>query len=214
MNRRTFLAGMAATTVGGLLALPKPAAALWECGPTQTPGVQVCQVGLYSPLANVTIDAVGGQRRLNCCWAACIEMVFRYYGYVVTQEDIVYQTWGRIEDMPADATTILRHLNGQWVDAHGQTFAVEGAASSATGDLTFAVKDLADDYPLIITTSGAQVGHAMVLSKLAYWIDSYNRWNVTEAVVRDPAPGVGRRALSAAEWNRRSMLARIRVYAL
>ena len=140
------------------------------------------------------------------CWAACIEMVFRYYGLYIPQAVIVQQTWGNIINLPGSPRQILANLNRPWRDAYGRTFSVLGDSFSAN-PMT-ASRDLAQNMPLIIGT----MGHAMVLTALYYTRDQFGNGNVTSAIVRDPWPRRDKRRLSAQEWYRASVLARIRVF--
>ncbi len=202
MKRRTVLAAS-----GGLIACFSSGRARAElrCGPFVPPGVQQCESGIDSSLAHVAAAAVGGQHLNQWCWAACLEMVFAYYGHEVPQERIVEETWGRIVNLPGQPAQILRNLNRDWTDESGDSFRVSGDVYSAN-PIT-ASQDLAEDKPLIIGT----MGHAMVLTSLVYVRDAYGRGNVNAAIVRDPWPGRGRRTLSAQEWFNTNFLARIRV---
>jgi len=164
-----------------------------------------CEVGIDPLIASLTASAVGGQHLNQWCWAACIETVFRYYGYIVPQAFIVKQTWGAIVDSPADLSEILSNLNRLWVDANGRRFFVSGDVLSANP--VTAAQDLSQDMPLIIGT----MGHAMVLTSLRWLTNVYGESIVTDAVVRDPSPNAGRRILSIEEWYSTSFLARIRV---
>ncbi len=202
MNRRKFL-----TLLGvGAYTAPSVALARLACGPFVPPGVQQCEAGIDSSIADVTAGAVGGQHLSQWCWAACIEMVFRYYGLRVHQADIVHQTWGQIVNLPGQPGQILANLNRTWIDANGHRFDVSG--DTYTANQMTAAQDLAEDMPLIIGT----MGHAMVLTSLTYMRDQFGNGDVTAAVVRDPWPGRGRRVLTAQEWYGTSFLARIRVF--
>lgn len=132
-------------------------------------------------------------------------MVFTYYGFQISQEQIVQETWGDIVNLPGQPGDILRDLNRSWTDRNGQDFAVEGDAYSANA--MTAAQDLASDMPLIVGT----MGHAMVLTKLDYIVDQYGNGDVKLATVRDPWPGNGMRALSPTEWYNIKFAARIRV---
>jgi hypothetical protein len=202
MNRREALTILAA----GGLAASSPALARLSCGPFVPQGLRLCYVGIDSSLAHVAAAAGGGQHLSQWCWAACIEMVFRYYGLDVPQARIVRETWGGIVNLPAYPAHILANLNRPWIDASGRRFRVSGDAYSAN-PIT-AAQDLAQDMPLIIGTTG----HAMVLTALSYTVDRSGNGSVTEAIVRDPWPGQGRRILSAREWYGTNFLARIRVF--
>jgi hypothetical protein len=178
------------------------------CGQFTPFGLQAREAGIESDL--FTVKARDAQHASEWCWAASIEMVFRYYGHNVPQERIVQETWGSIVNLPATSPlVILRDLNRPWVDDDGDPFRV--SASSYGANPITAAQDLAADMPLIIGT----MGHAMVLTGLAYNRDLYGRGAVTSAIVRDPRPypGLrdGRRVLSTQEWFGTSFLARIRV---
>jgi len=203
MNRRAFLRGSAAT---GLLCLSSRwAFARLACGPFVWPGVQGCSAGIDSSIIGVTAAMVGGQHRSEWCWAACIEMVFSYYGFRVPQEQIVQETWGEIVDLPGQPDQIIQQLNRPWTDTHGRAFSVDG--NVYTANAISAAQDLARDMPLIIGT----MGHAMVLTRLDYIRDQFGRGEVKLATVRDPWPGRGMRSLSPQEWYGINFAARIRV---
>lgn len=203
MKRRDLLTTFAPAL---LLAVPRSAHARLRCTPFDLRGLQQCEAGIDSRIAGVTAASVGGQYLSQWCWAACIEMVFRYYGYRVSQVRIVRDTWGGIVNLPGYPGQILANLNRTWIDDRGRRFGVSGDVYSAN-PIT-AAGDLADDMPLIIGTTG----HAMVLTSLTYVRDQLGNGEVTAAVVRDPWPGRGRRILSPQEWYGTNFLARIRVF--
>lgn len=203
MNRRQFLR-MTALAAGAAV-VPSVSDARLACGPFLPPGVQQCEAGISSTIASITAASVGGQHASQWCWAACIEIIFRYYGYRVPQEQIVAQTWGAIVDLPGQPGQILADLNRPWRDRGGRSFAVAGDVYSANP--VTAAQDLAQNMPLIIGT----MGHAMVLTSLVYIRDQFSYGDVKAAIVRDPWPGRGRRILSPQEWYAANFLVRIRV---
>ena len=83
-----------------------------------------CEVGIDPLIASNAALAVGGQHLNQWCWGACIETVFRCYGYIVPQAHIVKQTWGAIVNLPAYPSQIISNLNGLWLDANGRRFLV------------------------------------------------------------------------------------------
>jgi len=176
----------------------------YTCQP-QADGTQRCAVGLRSEVIGATTAAVGGQRQSQWCWAASISTVLRYHGFEVSQRRIVAETFGQVVNMPGSAQHIVGALNRVWTDDHGRRFMVQADASSAS-PLT-AAQDLAANEPLIIGT----LGHAMVLTALDYTADGWGNFYVTDAVVRDPWPGRGRRSLAPQEWYGTQLLVRIRV---
>ncbi|MDH5824964.1 papain-like cysteine protease family protein [Luteimonas sp. RD2P54] len=186
----------------GAVSTMSPAYAELQCGPWVHPGVQRCHAGLNSQLAFISAKQ---QRNSQWCWAACIEMVFRYYGYVVPQERIVSETWGSLVNMPGYPGQILANLNRPWQDDFGRRFGVSG--DSFTANPITASQDLAGGRPLII----GSMGHAMVLTAVTFDRDSHGNGQVVSAIVRDPWEDRGRRILTAQEWFATTFLARISV---
>lgn len=204
MKRRNFL--KFGCVFGTGIGLTNTASALLSCSKFNNQGIQQCEAGINSSVADITTAAVGGQYLSQWCWAACIEMVFKYYGLRVPQAEIVRQAWGRIVNLPGQPQQILNSLNRDWIDARGRRFRVYGDIYTARPDT--AAQDLSDDKPLIIGT----MGHAMVLTSLTYVRDVYGKGQVNSAVVRDPWPNRGRRVLTEQEWFNTSLLVRIRVH--
>nr|WP_314528323.1 papain-like cysteine protease family protein [uncultured Pseudomonas sp.] len=202
MRRRTFLLS---SCWAALTTLPVISDAKLACGPYVPPGIQKCNAGIDSSLADIAAAAVGGQHLSQWCWAACIEMVFTYYGHPVPQERIVYETWGSIVNLPGQPPQIVKSLNRYWTDNDGASF-LAIADTTSVNEIT-AAHDLASDMPLIIGT----MGHAVVLTALTYVHDTFGGGQVQIATVRDPWPGRGRRTLTNQEWNNISFAARIRV---
>lgn len=186
--------------------LPSPAFSRISCGVFVPPGVQQCEVGIDGNIASIAAASVGGQHLSQWCWAACIEMIFNYYGFDVPQERVVQDAWGAVVNLPGQPQQILASLNRTWTDENGRNFAVAGDVLSAN-PIT-AAQDLSQDMPLIIGT----MGHAMVLSSLVYVRDQFGNGEVLNAIVRDPWPNRGRRSMSQQEWFSTNFLARIRVW--
>lgn len=205
MDRRTFLqlAGAGAAA----LALPVTAAAEGQCGEPQCNPMngycqRVCTVGLPSGFVS---RVAARQQSSQWCWAACIEMVFAAHGFKVSQKQFVLQTFGSMVDMPGNAPQILAALNRVYVDANGKPFRAHGDALSV--NIQSMSHDLFQRQPLIIGT----MGHATVLTAMSWVEDNVGRWQITEAVVRDPWPtSPSRRVLSPQEWFNIQFAARVR----
>ena len=199
MQRRAFLNSILATAGVGLL--PGVARAAGECMRPDHLGVQRCSVGIHSNIANVFARS---QENTQWCWAACIEMLFRYYNHPVSQARIVNETFGNIVNMPAGPWNILRALNRQWTDDNGRVFFVQ--ADTMTANLITAHDDLFANNPLIVGT----LGHAMVLTGISYDRTRFGS-QITEMVVRDPWQRRGRRVLNLQEAFNISFLVRVRI---
>jgi len=202
LNRRTWIKSLSAAVAGGA-AVAQMKAALSCREPMAPYGVQACVAGIPQQEMD-TVYAT--QQQTEWCWAACIEMVFTYWGHPVDQVEIVRQTWGQIVNMPAQPGQIIADLNRAWRDRNGNPFRSQGDVFSANG--ATAAQDLAVGMPLII----GSMGHAMVLTAVSYNRAPNSQGQVTGAVVRDPWPGRGRRMLSGQEAAAAMLLARIRVF--
>ncbi len=188
-----------ASALGGLAGAARAGA---TCSPLGD-GREQCMAGIRSDTVEATVATAGGQRMSQWCWAASIAMVFRYYGYEVAQERIVAETFGQVVNMPGTTQQILTTLSREWQDDRGRRFQVTAGLVSRED----AARELAADRPLMVGT----LGHAMVLTALGYVKDPWNGDSVTQAIVRDPWPGRGRRELMPEEWNGADMLLGIRV---
>lgn len=196
MQRRHFV-NLGVFAAAGL-ALGKILNAEETCTPI-SPYISRCTAGIPSDRLPIPV-----QRASEWCWAACIEMVFGYYGHVVRQERIVKETWGSIVNMPGQPGQILADLNRNWRDDENNGFNVEGDAFTANAST--AVIDLRADRPLIIGT----LGHAMVLTALTSDVNrATGAGQVIAATVRDPWPGRGKRILTPQEWYNINFAARI-----
>jgi len=202
LNRRNYIKSLGGVVVAGIM--PPVLKGALQCGQPLPPwGVQQCVAGIPQERLNMVFAY---QQATEWCWAACIQMVFGYWGHAITQQEIVRQTWGVIANMPAQPMDIIRDLNRGWKDRNGNEFGVEGDVFSANG--ATAAQDLGGEMPLII----GSMGHAMVLTAVSYNRAQNSEGQVTGAVVRDPWPGNGgRRQLSPIEAAAEMLLARIRV---
>jgi len=165
-------------------------------------GRRICEVGLSS----MSAQRASKQQNMNqWCWAACISMIFDYYGHPVSQARIVQQAYGGVVNMPAGPDRILRALNRQWVDDYGRPFIARADVFSVNA--VTATSDLQYNHPLIIGT----LGHAVVLTAITYY-PTYNGPYIVGAIVRDPWPTrPSRRQVTPSEWASISFAARVRV---
>lgn len=204
-TRRTAIARLVAL-IGTSVVCPV-ASAVQRCAEDIDKRVRRCTVGIDPRWATIVADSVDGQHMSNWCWAACVEMICRYYGYIVPQSEVVRQTWGSPANLPGTTQQIFALLNRPRIDAQGRGFRIEGTVSAAN-QMTM-IADLGGEMPLIVGT----MGHAMILAALMYEQDSSNRVAVRRAYVLDPWPGRGMRVLEAKEWHGMHFAARIRLFA-
>lgn len=176
-----------------------------NCTQFNANGIRRCIAGINSNIMNVAAE--DPQYADQWCWAASIETVLNYYGYNISQREIVFQTWGRLLNNPGTPQQILNALNRSYTDQNGRQFRV--SATSQNISYAAAAQDLANNNPLIIGT----LGHAMVLTAVEYNVDRFGNGSIVGAIVRDPWPNnFGRRVLTPQEWHSTSLVVRIRVF--
>ncbi|WP_434419536.1 hypothetical protein [Nannocystis pusilla] len=116
-GRRFFFQALA----GAAAAWSFPRSASAEVGCMENYQGRICEAGIASHLIHV--HAVNNDQYMNqWCWAACISMIFGYYGHTVSQHRIVQECYGSIVNMPAQSHTILGALNRPWIDDAGNHF--------------------------------------------------------------------------------------------
>jgi hypothetical protein len=207
MKRREFLHCLGLAALGQAVFPASSALAALQCSPLDNQLLQTCYFGLQNKV-NVAYVAED-QQQAQWCWAACIEMVFYYYGFVLPQAEIVRQTWGQIVNLPAIDSLIAADLNRIWTDANGRCFQAIGDTYNT--NLLNAISDLANDMPLILCTKTDYEAHAMVLTSLTCTMDAFGQlYGLQSVEVRDPWPRRGFRLLAPDEWNGIHFLTRIR----
>jgi len=183
MKRRDFLSGLGAA---GVAIAASPVQAYNNC--QVMPFGQLCEAGVNLP---TMIEAYDPQHMSQWCWAASIEMVFRYYGYQVSQQTIVQQTYGFVGNIPAvTGMAITRNLNRTWTDETGRRFrvSVRGLYDADANILGITdpqiVNALMNEQPLLFGNRS----HAMVLVSVAY-----TPMQIVNVGFADPWPGNGLR---------------------
>lgn len=189
MKRRRFILGSASSLVA--LRSP-PAKASAECNPLQC----VAQVS-FSQFA-ATYEP---QYQSEWCWAACISMVFDYYGHPVSQQRVVTEAYGAPYNIPAGSGFVIaRSLSRSWIDDRGRPFrsslraAFDAQAGVSAINNAVVVSAVAAGHPLIV---GART-HATVVTAVSY-VPTPVGPRITGVGVFDPWPGIGTRQLQPDE---------------
>ncbi len=168
------------------------------CGPAGD--VSSCYAGLTQ--ANVR-RMVTVQERPLWCWAASISMIFAHYGYKVAQSEIVKDSYGVADDLPAaSGEAITRSLSSAWTTKEEKAFQASALASDRQAnrfDVTneMVLSELAEGRPLLI---GAQ-GHAIVLVGLRFQRSARGGVRIVGGTVIDPAPGQEIRDIAPSEMR-------------
>ncbi len=196
MIRRVFL-GKAALPLVALSSGAVRRSGETQC--RQTPAGVACRSQVnFQKFAQT---AYQNQAMSQWCWAACISMVFGYYGRPVGQLRIVSEVYGGVVNMPAGAGIVIaQQLNRPWVDDRGQKFrsTVTAAYDFDAGVMNinnaWMVNELHENRPLVV---GAGT-HAVVMTAMDYFQTPIGP-NPQGVGVFDPWPGRGARALTPAE---------------
>ena len=158
------------------------------------------------------------QMQSQWCWAACIQMIFRYYGVSISQEKIVARTYGSdaygsLPNWPGSWQAITANLNNWDIDSGRQYYAVGASFSHGIPDSAGVIDELRKGHPIILAyASGPNSGHAVVLTGVSY-INSYSGPIITTAIVRDPWPSPENIANSGrVEWSGSQLASLIQGY--
>lgn len=192
ITRRNVVVGSLALAMVGQ---PTEVRALNLCPPNDLPPGN-CSA-MLDPERFVALAVPSMQRNSQWCWAACMEMVCRWYGIALSQETIVERIYGGQQNMPADDQHLTSALNSNWESDDGTRLRIRARVFSPSlgmGDVdnSIAIRDLADDRPLI---NGSRT-HATVVARMDYFGDEAAP-QVSRVHVIDPWPGAAQAPLFA-----------------
>jgi hypothetical protein len=185
MDRRSLVKGLSSLVLSA--AITKRAIAESRCDPSPW-GMRCAKYISFDQIAH----SYSFQNMDQWCWAACISMIFKFYGFDVSQIMVVQQAYGTIVNAPGNWPQILGALNRSWVDSHGDSFSVRTGALFApqAGAVRIDNEDLLDsldqDKPILFCNSH----HAMILTALEYF-DTPMGPNIVKGWVMDPWPTSG-----------------------
>lgn len=158
--------------------------------PPQAPLPPPQYVGITSQTFNYVASS---QQTQMWCWAACIEMVFRYHGVNVSQQDIVARTYGTDwmgNPPPFGATVdiITANLNNWGIDRNGARYTVRASLTPSMIPDELILGELELQKPMIIAYGPTlHSGHVVVLTAASYLPTPHGRM-IRTLVVRDPFP--------------------------
>jgi hypothetical protein len=126
------------------------------------------------------------QKTLLWCWAATLEMIFRWKGKNIRQEDIVIQTFGSAQVAAANPIVLINAVNRTYRDRSGASFSVSariwgpdfGVAQIDNGTL---ISSLSAERPLVVCNTS----HMMALVGINY-LRFGGAIQVRQAWVADP----------------------------
>lgn len=133
------------------------------------------------------------QERSMYCWAACIQMILRKHGIMVSQSELAQLTcgvdrYGVPNNCPASSYTITQYLNTCWLDSV-QEYCLSTQVEHERPNIYELYKELKKGNPVLVTYSapGAAIGHAVLITAMKgyFW---KNKIYASQIVVRDPWP--------------------------
>jgi len=137
------------------------------------------------------------QQTLVWCWAATLEMIFRWHRRPISQVNIVTQTFGAPLNVPANPIVLINSVNRSYVDDGGRPFRVRARVwgpdyGANQIDNSTIIGSLTDNRPLVV----CNMSHMMVLIGFQYlqqgaFIQPVNAWVADPFLVGSlpPAPG-------------------------
>jgi hypothetical protein len=180
IDRRHVLFGLATCIFSGL---NKNAYAKITCGSAS--GLpRWCDANI---LTSKFLHVQAIQKEMYWCWAATLEMIFRWHGRNISQESIVMQTFGTYANLPANPYLLMKAIKRSYQDADGNSFYVSSKTWSAdfgTNEINNRdiINNLTRDKPMII----CNISHMMALVGVNFIEDMYGNITLNEGWVADP----------------------------
>jgi hypothetical protein len=182
---------------------------------------RAAQQRIPPPLYDVAIGVAGVDARIApveaegaspvWCWAACVSAILRAQGHALAQRRVVAELYGRAPG-PAWGRDIAEATTRRWLADDFRWLSVrcvaiyDGDTRVERAELAAAAADeLAAGNPLILGAGD----HAMLLTEITVARDAYGNGQPLAAIVRDPWPGKGRRALKPHDWTGARFLAKL-----
>jgi len=152
-----------------------------------TAAVQMVAPNLYQAGVYTVNFSTAQQKGTQWCWAACIEMILRYHGVSVTQEQVVQRIYGGLIDRPGNAQQILAALSGWGPNTQGGRSRIY--AEGYPGLYPYFIQDLINGYPLIVGLNFSWgLNHAVILTAVTFSMDATGNYYPRSVVIRDPWP--------------------------
>ena len=140
------------------------------------------------------------QRGSNWCWAASAQMALATQSVDVSQEGIVRGLFGSLVDSPGGVPHFFG-LTGPYRSRVG-VMHVTCELGQGPPTMELLIEALRQNRPVILAYANpdSDIGHAVVATAVICRDGSHGN-QLIEVVVRDPAPGVGKRKLSSSEYE-------------
>ncbi len=135
------------------------------------------------------------QQKSEWCWAACIQMILKYYKVDITQQDIVARTWGvgpngQLQNRAGEISQITDNLNKWSVDDCGTRYHVVSQQGIGNPSADTLLTELNKGKPVLLAIQlpGATLGHCVVAAGAKYVVRPDGTKNVISIIIFDPSP--------------------------
>lgn len=150
---------------------------------------------------------VSMQQAPEWCWAASTQMILKWFGVEVSQEDVVRRIKGRLVDQSASARDITAALNGVKKSSLYGDQVIHTVSVAGPPHPLVIIKQLSQNMPMLLTFyNGPRSGHVVVLTAARYYSTPQGP-HISSFIVRDPYPSVsnlqnqGRLEISGRDLN-------------
>lgn len=123
------------------------------------------------------------------CWAATIQMALRYYGFDITQPEIVQRTFGAVIPTTGSWVQMTQNLNYLGKTSNGKDILVSATVYFGSPSAEAIINHLKQKKPVIMAFSNPATfsGHAILVTAVEYHFVG-NKAVITELTIRDPFP--------------------------
>jgi Peptidase_C39 like family len=123
------------------------------------------------------------------CWAATIQMALNYYGFNISQPDIVEKTFGAAISSTGNWMQMTNNLNFVGKSTNGKTIMVSATVYMGSPSSEAVINHLKQKKPVIMAFNNPQTftGHAVLITGVDYKVVG-NRATIEKLMIRDPFP--------------------------
>lgn len=147
----------------------------------------------HAETVGIPTDQVEGsfefQKTPVWCWAATIQMALNYYGFDVTQEQIVKNTFGTVRPSTANWMQMTNNMNFVGTSQGGDTMMVSASVFVGSPSAEVIINHLKNEKPVIMAFRNQRTfaGHAVLITGVDYDVVN-GRARISELIIRDPFP--------------------------
>ncbi len=121
------------------------------------------------------------------CWAATIQMALNYYGFNITQPEIVSRTFGAVIPAPGTWLQMTNNLNFLGTSTNGKQILVSATVYMGSPSSEAIINHLKQKKPIIMAYNSPSTftGHAILITEVDYYFVG-NKAIINTLSIRDP----------------------------